>query len=123
LKRRKRIVAKLNKRYLQRTHKFGIEIPKSVAEALAIDRKTGTKFWVEAIKLEISNVDVAFKDLPTGEKLPVGYQSVKCHMIFDIKVGSLKRKAKYVAGRHMTDPPATATYASVVSRDSVRIGL
>jgi hypothetical protein len=32
------------------------------------------------------------------------------------------RKARYVAGGHMTDPPSTLTYSSVVSRDSVRIG-
>ncbi|MGH7954980.1 MAG: reverse transcriptase domain-containing protein [Gloeomargaritales cyanobacterium] len=31
------------------------------------------------------------------------------------------RKARLVAGGHVTDPPATITYSSVVSRDSVRI--
>jgi hypothetical protein len=31
------------------------------------------------------------------------------------------RKARFVAGGHKTDPPATLTYSSVVSRDSVRI--
>jgi hypothetical protein len=31
------------------------------------------------------------------------------------------RKARYVADGHKTDPPATLTYASVVSRDSVRL--
>lgn len=31
------------------------------------------------------------------------------------------RKARYVAGGHVTEPPSTQTYASVVSRDSVRI--
>jgi hypothetical protein len=31
------------------------------------------------------------------------------------------RKARYVAGGHMTDPPTSLTYSSVVSRDSVRI--
>jgi hypothetical protein len=40
-------------------------------------------------------------------------------MIFDVKVGSLKRKARYVAGGHETEPPAEMTYASVVSRESV----
>jgi hypothetical protein len=33
------------------------------------------------------------------------------------------RKARFVAGGHMTDPPPTLTYSSVVSRDSVRIAL
>ena len=77
----------------------------------------------DAIDLEIKNVDVAFQDLEDSEKFPVGYQFVKCHVIFDVKAGSLKRKARYVAGGHMTEPPAAATYASVVSRESVRLGL
>jgi Reverse transcriptase (RNA-dependent DNA polymerase). len=43
-------------------------------------------------------------------------------MIFDIKMdGKFTRKARLVAGGHTTDPPASATYSSVVSRDSVRI--
>ncbi len=31
------------------------------------------------------------------------------------------RRENYVAGGHMTNPPSTITYSSVVSRDSVRI--
>jgi hypothetical protein len=41
-------------------------------------------------------------------------------MIFDIKM-DLTRKARFVAGGHTTDTPASMTYSSVVSRDSVRI--
>lgn len=44
-------------------------------------------------------------------------------MVFDIKMGSLQRKARLVAGGHKTDPPASITHASVVSRESVRIAL
>ena len=123
ISRRDRIVAKVNTRYLSRTHKFGVRIPKSVKEAYEIDKETGTTFWGDAIQLEAKNVDVAFHELEEGEQVPVGYQFVKCHMVFDVKPGSLKRKARYVAGGHMTEPPATLTYASVVSRESIRIGL
>ena len=123
LKKTARIVAAVNKRYLLRTHKFGIVIPKSVEEALAIDKATNTSFWRDAIDLEIKNVDVAFQELEDSEQVPIGYQFVRCHMIFDVKAGSLKRKARYVAGGHMTEPPVAATYASVVSRESVRLGL
>eukprot|EP00978_Attheya_sp_CCMP212_P038404 scaffold190140_cov34-Attheya_sp.AAC.1 len=31
------------------------------------------------------------------------------------------RKARFVAGGHLTDPPASITYSSVVAHDSVRI--
>ncbi len=36
-------------RYVKRTHKFGIEIPRNVADALQIDRETGTTYWADAI--------------------------------------------------------------------------
>ena len=32
------------------------------------------------------------------------------------------RKARFVAGGHTTEAPASVTYSSVVSRDSIRIG-
>ena len=123
LSRKDRIVAAVNKRYMLRTHKFGIRVPKTVEEALMLDKESGTKHWFDAMSLEAKNVDVAFQELEEGEKVPVGYQFVRCHMIFDVKAGSLKRKARYVAGGHMTEPPAALTYASVVSRESIRIGL
>ena len=41
-------------------------------------------------------------------------------MIFDVKT-DLSRKARLVAGGHLTDPPKDSVYSSVVSRDSVRI--
>ena len=65
-------------------------------------------------------VGIAFKILENGEILPVGYTKINCHIIFDIKP-DFTRKARLVAGGHMTDPPASITYASVVGRDSVRI--
>ena len=49
---------------------------------------------------------------------------MRCHMIFDMKFGeNFRRKARLVAGGHMTDTPNTLTYSSVVSCDSVRIAL
>ena len=45
-------------------------------------------------------------------------------MIFDIKMGeNFRREARMVAWGHTTETPAALTYASVVSRDSVRIAL
>lgn len=62
----------------------------------------------------------AFKFLEDEEEVPIGYQSIKCHMIFDVKM-DLTRKARFVAGGHTTETPASMTYSSVVSRESVRI--
>ena len=42
-------------------------------------------------------------------------------MIFDVKMLDLSQKCRFVAGGHTTEAPASLTYSSVVSRDSVRI--
>jgi hypothetical protein len=68
----------------------------------------------------MSNNRLAFKFLEDEEKVPIGYIWIRCHMIFDVKM-DFTRKARYVAGGHMTDPPVSITYSSVVSQDSVRI--
>ena len=39
-----------------------------------------------------------FNILKDAERVPVGYQEIKCHMIFDIKFNDLRRKARYFAG-------------------------
>jgi Reverse transcriptase (RNA-dependent DNA polymerase) len=95
-------------------------IPKSVREALDIDSETGTTFWTDAIRKEMSVILPAMKILDRDAKPPIGYQEVPCHMVFDVKI-DFTRKARYVGGGHVTKPPTTQTYASVVSRDSVRI--
>ena len=42
LRRHDRIIRKVKSRYWKRTHKYGVELPKSVKEVLAIDARTGT---------------------------------------------------------------------------------
>jgi hypothetical protein len=44
-------------------------------------------------------------------------------MIFDVKMEDFRRKARFVAGGNTIDTPHAMTYASVVSRESVRIAL
>jgi hypothetical protein len=48
-------------------------------------------YWKDAFDLKIKNVDAAFQDLKENEKIPIGYQQIRRHMIFDVKVGSLKQ--------------------------------
>jgi hypothetical protein len=120
LKRSRRIVEKVKTRYWQRTHKFSIRLPKSVAEALQLDKENGNQLWYDAIQKELKNVQIAFKFLEEGEAAPIGYKKIPCHIIFDVKM-DFTRKARFVAGGHKTDPPTTLTYSSIVSRDSVRI--
>ena len=69
----------------------------------------------------MKNVRVAFNILEGDEMAPVGHQEIRCHGIFDVKMDGFARKYRMVAGGHMTEAPKTLTYASVVSRESVRI--
>ena len=66
---------------------------------------------------------IAIKILENGEQIPVGFQQIGCHLVFDVKMEDFRRKARFVAGGHTTEAPATLTYASVVSRETVRIAL
>ena len=44
-------------------------------------------------------------------------------MVYDVKMENFRQKARFVAGGHMTEVPATITYASVVSHELVHIAL
>ena len=68
----------------------------------------------------MSKVRVAFKLLEKGATPPPGYQYVTLKLIFDVKM-DFTRKARLVAGGHLTETPSSITFSSVVSRDSVRI--
>ena len=123
LKKCNHIVAKVKSKYWIRTHKFGVWIPKSVQEVKELDHQNGNNLWWEAICKEMENVRPAFevweKDV---SQIPPSYQQIKCHMVFDVKMGeNFRRKARFVVGGHMTEAPSTLTCSSIVSRDSVRI--
>jgi hypothetical protein len=119
LRKRERIIQKVKSQYWKRTHKYGVELPKSVKQALAIDRNTGTSFWKDAIEKEMKNVQPAF-EFRDDDVMPPGFKKIDCHMVFNVKL-DLVRKARFVAGGHQTDPPKESVYSSVVSRDSVRL--
>ena len=120
LSKKSRLLNKIKAVYHKNDLKFGIRVPKSIEEALALDKANGNHLWENAINLEMKNVKIAFKFLNKGAPPPVGHTCIRCHIIFDVKM-DLTRKARFVAGGHMTAPPSSMTYASVVSRESVRI--
>ena len=102
--------------------KFGIEIPRNVEEAQALDERNGNSYWQDVIKKEYNNVKIAFRLLEDGGKPPPAYTEITCHLIFEVKFDLRRSKARYVASRHLTEPPSTMTYSSVGSRESIRIG-
>jgi hypothetical protein len=68
-------------------------VPKTVKEALELDKKNGNTLWADAIAKEMKDVRVAFKILPDWQSAPIGYQKIPCHMIFDVKMEDFRRKA------------------------------
>jgi hypothetical protein len=117
------LVKKQKMSYLKKNLKFGIEIPTLVDYALKIDKHNGNTLWADAIAKEMKDVRIAIKCLNPGKCVPLDYKWIKCHMIFDIKIENLRRKARVIAGGHMTGAPMIMTYASMVSRETVRIAL
>ena len=63
--------------------------------------------------------------LGDDEMAPPIFLEMQCHMVYDVKMEKFQRKARLVAGGHMTDDVSSAmmAYASVVSREFVRIAL
>ena len=74
LTKRDSIVASVRKsqaRYLKRNHKFGIELPKTVELALALDDQNDNTFCHDAVAKEMANVRASFKILPDRVQTPI----------------------------------------------------
>ena len=107
LAKRNHIIVKLNSKHWVQTHKFGVNIPKSVQEANSFYQDNGNNIWWDAICKEMKNTrpdfEVQVKDI--SELLP-GYQNITCHMIFDVMMGEkFRRRARFVADGHKTKTP------------------
>lgn len=124
LRRRDRVVKRIKSKYWERTHKYGLRIPKSIKEAQEIDAENGDTMWMDAVRLEMKNNRSAFEEYDGNVDELIGYQEITGHIIFDIKLGeNFRRKARFVADGHKTETTVSVTYSTVVSRDSVRIML
>ena len=120
LRKRERIVSAVESRLKVKTHKFGVEVPRSVEHAYSLDERNNNTYWRDAIKKEMTNVSVAFDFLDDDEKLPVHFKRLGVHLIFDVKM-DMTRKARLVADGHKTEDPISGTFAGVVSRETVRL--
>ncbi len=103
-------------------YQFGIRVPCSYQEAIAIDKANGNNLWQEAIQRELDqimeyNTFIARPDLKTP---PKDHQFVRVHFVFAVK-HDLRRKARLVAGGHMTTAPNDEAYSSVVTIKGMRI--
>ena len=116
------IISAVKSRVRKATHKYRVEVPRSVKHAYEINKRNGNNLWTKAIEKEMSNVGIAFDILDEGSQAPIGWSKESGHLIFDVKM-DFTRKARWVLDGHKTADPAGSTYAGVVSRESVRIAL
>ena len=79
MRKRDMIVSAVKARIRRMTHKYGIEIPTSIAHAKKLDAANGNNFWIKALETEMFNNGVAFEVLEEGEKAPVGWKKTTGH--------------------------------------------
>ena len=107
----------------QRTkYKFGVEVARNAKHALELDKENKNDLWKTSIEKEIGQIldYKTFQILQHGEKAPKDHQRITLHLVFDVKHDG-RRKARLVAGGHLTAPPEEEVYSSVVAPESVRL--
>ena len=117
-------MAKLFKksRVKENRYKFGVQVANDAKHALYLDKLNGNDLWKHAIEKELNQIldYKTFKILPHGQKAPTDYKRVTLHLTFDVKHDG-RRKARLVAGGHLTAPPTEDIFSSVVAPESVRV--
>jgi hypothetical protein len=108
LKKKTRLVKLSKSRHIRKGYKFGIRVPNSIEEAIALDIENGNTLWQDAIMKEANGVRIAFEVKNDG-KPPPGFSHVQLMMIFDIKM-DFTRKARLVARGDLTNTPPALTY-------------
>ena len=104
-------------------YKFGVRVPRNIKEALALDKENKNTLWAQAIKKEMDKImEFEVFTIPKDGKPPSGYKRIPCHMIFDVKFDG-RRKARFVAGGHLTTDPGEESYSGVVAPEAVRLGM
>ena len=104
-------------------YKYGFEIPRNYADAGRLDKKNGNHNWYQVNKLEHAQLEeykvFTNKGKFAGNRIPRGYQLIRVHIIFDVKVDG-RHKARVVANGHLTTTPKESVYSGVVSLRGLR---
>lgn len=102
-------------------YKFGVQIPRSIKQAMSLDAKNKNTLWEEAIAKErkrIAEYDT-FHALGGLGDVPPGYTKIPYHFVFDVKFDG-RRKARLVAGGNKVEPPKDDTYSGVIGMEAIR---
>ena len=100
---------------------YGYQVPRSHDEAMMLDEENGNRLWYEAEQKELNQIDEyhVFDQHEKGYK-PEGYKKITVHMVYAVKHDG-RRKARLVAGGHLTETPIDSVYSSVVTLRGTRL--
>ena len=109
---------------------FGYRVPQNHQKAVQIDAENGNTKWVDAEKLELSQLDDYNTFQDNGKAIfgsnghilnaPAGHKKIRVHFVYAVKHDG-RHKARLVAGGHLTDIPLDSVYSGVVSLRSLRL--
>ena len=110
----------MNEILWKKTHKYGVDIPRSVEHAYRIDNQNGNSYWRDAIKKGMTNVLTSFEILELGDNSPQYLKELGVPLIFDMNM-CLTCNARLLAEGNKTTDPVGSTYAGIVPRETVQI--
>ena len=107
-------------------YKYGFEVPRNYAHAMALDKQNKNTKWKDAADLEIKQI-IDYKTFidhghHTKVTAPSGYKKIRVHFVFDVKHDG-RHKGRLVADGHLTDIPIDSVYSGVVSLRGFRLAL
>ena len=85
LRKRDRIIIKVKASYLRKTHKYGIQVPRSVTEAIQLDRANNNTLLMDATEMEVKHFMCTF-EFNDGNTIHIGHKNIPVNMIFDVKM-------------------------------------
>ena len=102
---------------------FGVKIPVSIKEAHELDSLNKDTLWAEAIDKEVDSLYdkyQCFQVIPEDQEVPEGYQYIPLLWAFAVKYDG-RRRARCVAGGHVTPDLDVDMYSGVVDLEIVRL--
>jgi hypothetical protein len=97
------IISTVNRCYQKCTHKYGIEIPNLFDDFVPLDQENGNTLWQDAIHQEMFKVCIAFWTLDDNKAIPLIYQEIQCHMVWDVKMEDFHSQEGKIRGRQPYD--------------------
>ena len=107
------------------TYQYGVQVPKTVKHARALDAANGDTLWDSSMNLEIRQLMEDFKAftiLDDDQPIPPGYKKVPYHFTYAVKVDLRQKSRLVIDGNRSPKQPKEDCFASVVSAEAVRLG-